>query len=140
VTQTADPELPQSDDATTSFSERLTSEFVDTRVLARIANGIAVGGFLTALAGFIISSLLTIAVGLAGLALLVTAHQVGNKLFGNDQMCRRTLGTDDGIGVAAALVGGAGILDPLPGLNPVAYGAIIFLIGFVLFVAVWEYE
>jgi murein DD-endopeptidase MepM/ murein hydrolase activator NlpD len=140
VTQMADSESEQSDDATTSFNEELNSELLNVRVFARVANGIAVGGFITVLAGFVVSSLLTIALGLAGLALLMTAHQVGNKLFKNDQIHRGSLGTDDGVGVAAALIGGAGVMNPLPGLSPAAYGAGIFVTGFVIYLAVREYE
>jgi murein DD-endopeptidase MepM/ murein hydrolase activator NlpD len=140
VAQTADPGPRHSDNVTARFNEGPTSELIDARVFARVANGIAVGGFVTVLAGFIISSFLTIALGLAGLALLMTAHQARNKLFGSDQIRRGTLGTDDGVGVAAALVGGTGIMNLLPGLSPAAFGAGIFAAGFVMYVAVWESE
>jgi murein DD-endopeptidase MepM/ murein hydrolase activator NlpD len=140
VTQSDGPETRQGDGTAVSLNDGLTSEFVDARLFARVASGIAVGGFITFVAGFIISSLLTIALGVAGLALLTTAYHVKNNLFGGDRIRRRILGMDDGVGVAAALTGGAGIMNLLPGVSPVGYGAGLFLIGFVVYATVWEYE
>jgi hypothetical protein len=109
------------------------------RTLARVANGLAVGGFATVLAGFVVSSLSTIALGLAGLAGLALAYQSGGKLLNGDRIRPGSLGTIGGVGGATALVGVFGTVNILPEFGSVALGAGVFVLGSVLYIAVWEH-
>jgi len=116
-----------------------TSGLSGVRTLARVANGLAVGGFATVLAGFVVSSLSTIALGLAGLTGLVLAYQVRSKSLDGDRIRRGSLGTIGGVGVATALISVFGTVNMLPELGSVVVGAGVFVTGFVLYIAVWEY-
>jgi hypothetical protein len=99
-----------------------------------------VGGFVTVLAGFFVSSLLWIALLLGVLALLKSALDLASKFFADDQTDRGLLGFYDGLLVAVGLVVPPEILYLLSDINPFVYGACVFLTGFVLYIGVWEYE
>jgi len=139
VSHTPDREPPESDDVAVTPDVGVAPGLSSVRVLGRVANGLAVGGFATVLAGFVVSSLSTIALGLAGLAGLVLAYQIGGKLLNGDRTRRGSLGTIGGVGVAAALVGVFGAVNMLSEFGSVAIGAGLFVTGFVLYIAVWEY-
>ena len=140
VTRTADPNPAQNTEMAASSEVNLSAELVDARGFARVANGIAVGGFVTVLAGFLISSLLWIALLLGVLALLKSALDLVAKFLGDDQTDRGLLGFYDGMLVAVGLVVPPEILHVLSDINPSVYGACVFLTGFVLYIGVWEYE
>jgi len=139
VSHAPDREPPKSVDAADTPNMEVTPGLNSVRTLARVTNGLAVGGFATVLAGFVVSSLSTIALGLAGFAGLGIAYLIGSKLFNGDRTRPGTLGTIGGVGVAAALVGVFGTVNMLPEFGSVAIGAGVFVTGFVLYIAVWEY-
>lgn len=131
---------PRRSDDTTAAPEAIATPGLDSvRTFARVANGLAVGGFVTVLAGFVVSSLLTIALVLAGFAALALAYQVGRQLSGGDRVSLESFDTVGGVGVAAALVGTFGSSNVLPALDSFTAGAGMFVTGFLLYVAVWEY-
>ena len=140
VTQTTDPNPPQSTERAARSETNLSAELVDARGLIRVANGIAVGGFVTVLAGFFLSSLLWIALLLGVLVLLKSGLDIVAKFLGDEQTDRGLLGFYDGMLVSVGLVVPLEILHVLPDISPSVYGACVFLVGFVLFTGVWEYE
>lgn len=135
VTHSPDEDQRGHDDAAVAAETEATPELRGVRTSARAANGLAVGGFVTVLAGFVVSSLSTIALGLAGLAGLALAYQGGRRLLGDDRLRPGSFGTIGGVGVAAALVSAFASMR----LDSFTVGAGLFVTGFVLYVAVWEY-
>lgn len=140
VTQSSDPHPAPKTETAASSEANLSAELVDSRGLARVASGVAVGGFVTVLAGFFVSSLLPIALLLGVLALLKSALDLGSKFFGDDQTDRGLLGFYDGLLLAAGLVAPPEILQVFTEINPSVYGACVFLAGFVFYISGWEYE
>jgi murein DD-endopeptidase MepM/ murein hydrolase activator NlpD len=136
---THDPEeASRSEDETEDPEVEKSPGYDAVRSLARVANGLAVGGFITVLAGFVVSSLSMIALGLAGLAgVLLAYHTVGVLLA--DGVRRGSLGMAIGLNLAATLAVGVETMHVATGLGPSALGAGVFMMGFVLYIAVWEY-
>jgi hypothetical protein len=108
--------------------------------LGTLAKGIAVGGLLTVLAGVLVPSLAAIAVGLAGVAGLAGLYHLGQRLRIGDRSRSRSIVTAGGAGLAAVLVGTVAVASPISPASPFTVGVGLFLVGFLLFTAVWEYE
>ena len=104
--------------------------------IGRVAKGLSVGGYAIILAGFVVPTLLPIAFGLAGVAGLTLAYQVGRWLLTGDQMRVGSVSTAAGVGVAAALVGAA---SRLAMASSSIVGAGVFMTGFLVYLFVWEY-
>jgi murein DD-endopeptidase MepM/ murein hydrolase activator NlpD len=127
------------DDTTVDSGTTATPGLGGVRALGRVATGLSVGGFVTVLAGFVVSSVQTIALGLAGIAGLALASQVGRRLLDGDGVRSGSLGTTGGVGSAAVVVGAVGSSAAFPALDPSTVGVGVFVAGFLLYVAVWEY-
>lgn len=136
VTRTSDDDSAQ-DDAT-SAPEATRPTFDRIRALGRVANGLAVGGLITVLVGFVVSSGTTIALGLAGLAGLGLAYQGGREMLDDGHVRIGAFGMSIGVGIAAALIG-AGTVTVRPATGPITVGLGVFLAGFLLYLGVWEY-
>lgn len=108
--------------------------------LGTLAKGIAVGGLLTVLAGVLVPSLAAIAIGLAGVAGVAGLYHLGQRLRIGDRSRSRSIVTAGGAGLAAALVGTVAVASPISPASPFTVGGGLFLLGFLLFTAVWEYE
>nr|WP_240452093.1 M23 family metallopeptidase [Halostella salina] len=139
VSHTTDGAPHRSEDTAGPSEVTASSGLSRVRTLGRVATGVSIGGFVTVLAGFVVPSLQTIALALAGLAGLGLVYQVGRGLVNGDRVCLRSLGTVCGVGVAAALTGGFAALDILPALDSSGIGTGMFVTGFLLYIAVWEY-
>ncbi|MDB2262133.1 hypothetical protein PM035_14220 [Halorubrum ezzemoulense] len=109
------------------------------RTLGRVATGFSIAGFIIVLAGFVVPSLQMIVLVLAGLAGLELVYQFGRSLVNGDRVRFGSLGTVCGVGVAAALVGAFAPLDILPAFESSRIGTGIFVTGFLLYIAIWEY-
>lgn len=109
------------------------------RLFGQIVTGFSIGGFITVLAGFVVPSLQATALVLAGLGGLGLLYQVGQDFTDSDQIRFGSLGMVCGVGVAAMLVGTFATLDMLPELDSSGIGTGIFVIGFLLYIAIWEY-
>jgi murein DD-endopeptidase MepM/ murein hydrolase activator NlpD len=101
VSDTTDGELHRSEDTTGPSEVTASSGLSRVRTLGRVATGFSISGFVTVLAGFVVPSLQTIALALAGLAGLGLVYQFGRGLPGGDRVRLGSLGTVCGIGVAA---------------------------------------
>jgi murein DD-endopeptidase MepM/ murein hydrolase activator NlpD len=139
VSDTTDGELHRSEDTTGPSEVTASSGLSRVRTLGRVATGFSISGFVTVLAGFVVPSLQTIALALAGLAGLGLVYQFGRGLVNGDRVRFGSLGTVCGVGVAAALVGAFAALDILPALESSGIGTGMFVTGFLLYITVWEY-
>jgi len=139
VSQTTDGEPHRSEDTAGPSEVTASAELSRIRMFGRIATGFSIGGFVTVLAGFVVPSLQTTALALAGLASLGLVSQVWRTLADGDRVRFGSFGTICGVGVAAALVGAFATLDTLPALDSSGVGTGMFVTGFLLYIAVWEY-
>jgi hypothetical protein len=139
VSQTAGGEPNRTNDTADPAEVTTSAGLRRVRMLGRIATGFSIGGFVTVLAGFVVPSLQTIALALAGLAGLGLVYQVGRNRIDGDQVRFGSFGTVYGVGVAAALVGAFDALDMVPGFGSSGVGTGMFVTGFLLYIAVWEY-
>ncbi|GAA0682118.1 hypothetical protein GCM10009020_34090 [Natronoarchaeum mannanilyticum] len=139
VAHTTDGEPHRSEDIAGPSEVTASAGLSRVRTLGRVATGVSIGGFVTVLAGFVVPSLQTIAPALAGLAGLGLVYQVGQGLVNGDRVRLESLETVCGVGVAAALVGVFVALDTLPALDSYRVGTGMFVTGFLLYIAVWDY-
>lgn len=116
-----------------------TTDLGGVPTLGRVAEGLAVGGVVTVLAGVVGASVPTIALGLAGLAGLALAYLGGRALLVGDRVRLGSVAMVSGVGVAAALVGAFAASNLVPALGPSTVGAGVFMSGFLVYLAVWEY-
>ncbi|CQH58873.1 peptidase M23 family protein [Halobacterium hubeiense] len=137
VTHAPDGEPPQRDDAASNEDPTSAGGLGAVRTAARLSNGFAVGGFATAVAGFVVSAA-TISLGLAAAAGAAFAAFAGKRLFGSG-VGLGSVATVAGVAAAAAAVGGVTASDALPAVRTFALGGGVFLLGFAVFVAGWEY-
>jgi murein DD-endopeptidase MepM/ murein hydrolase activator NlpD len=140
VSHTAESEPRRTEDSGGPPEPTATSSLGWVRMLGRAATGLSVGGFVTVLAGFVVPSLQTIALGLAGLAGLGLAYQVGRHILEDDRVRPGSFGTVGGVAVAAAVVAAADASNVFPELGSSQVGPGVFVTGFLLYIAVWEFE
>ena len=138
VTHTPEKERRR-DDTAKSPETTATARLDSINTSGQLANGLAIGGLLTVLVGFVVSSLPTIAFGLAGLTGLVFAYHALKVLSGDNSVRLGSFATAVGLGVAAAMVGAFGSLALLPEVDASTVGVGVFMAGFALYIAVWEY-
>ncbi|WP_144906614.1 peptidoglycan DD-metalloendopeptidase family protein [Halobellus captivus] len=131
---------PTRRDDTAGSSEAMASSGLSrARMLGRVGIGFSIGGFVTVLAGAIAPSLQTVALALAALAGLGLFYQVGRDLIDGNRIGFGSLGTVCGVGVASALVGAFAAQDIFTTLDSSGVGTGMFVTGFLLYIAVWEY-
>jgi hypothetical protein len=107
--------------------------------LGAVGKGLSTGGLATVLAGFVVPSLTTVAVGLAALAALTVVYWGSRGRSTGDRSRRTALATTAGVALAAVLVGVASVWNGLPNAGPFTVGVGVFLVGGLLYVASWEY-
>ena len=139
VSHTTDSEPDRIEERSVRAEVPTASGLSPIRMFGRVATGLSIGGFVTILTGIVVSSLQTIALALAGLAGLGLVYQVWRHVVEGDRVRFDSVGTICGVGVAAALVGGFVALDALPELASSGFGTGLFVTGFILYIAVWEY-
>lgn len=131
---------PHRTNETDSRSEPTTTATLDrVRLFSRVATGLSVGGFTTVLTGFVEPSLRIISLVLVGLVGLGLFYQGIQHLLDDNQVRLGSLGTVGGVGLAAALVGVLSTSNMLPELGSSAIGTGLFMTGFLLYVAIWEF-
>ena len=139
VTHVADGQTDRTDDGSRDPEPATAPALGGVRRVAGLANGIAVGGFVTVLAGVVGASLTTAALLVGGLAGLGLASLGARLVVGNGSVHSASVGTVGGVGLAALAVGAFAGLSALPTVAPVALGAGLFLTGAVLYGGSWEY-
>ncbi|SFS92168.1 M23 family metallopeptidase [Halostagnicola kamekurae] len=140
VTSTADDGPNRIDDVVDPSEMTASWGLGRVRMLGRIAIGFSIGGFVTVLAGFVVPSLQTIALALAGLTGLGLVYQAGRGLVDGGRVQFGSFSTVGGVGMTAAVVSAVDVLDMLPELGASPVGTGVFLTGFLLYIAVWEHE
>jgi len=140
ISATADDEPHGTDDATDLSEVTTSSDLSRVRMLGRAAIGFSIGGFVTVLSGFVLPSLQTVALTLAGFAGFGLLYRAGRGFVDGDRLQFESFSTVGGVGMAAALVGAIGVSNTLPKLDSSGIGTGMFLTGFLLYIAVWEYE
>jgi len=107
--------------------------------LGALGNGLAVGGILTVLAGFVVSSPTTVAPCLAVATGLGLLSQVRRRLRSGDSVRPGTLAPTVGVGLVAVSLTVSTTGGFPSAFGPLLVGSGAFLVGFVLYAAVWEY-
>ncbi|WP_434523219.1 M23 family metallopeptidase [Halorubrum sp. AS12] len=139
VSATADEKLNRIDDTVDPFGTTAFSGLSRVRMLGRVATGFSIGGFVTVLAVFVVPSLQTITFILAGLVGLGLLYHGGQNLMGSDRSQSGSFGTVGGVAVAALVVTVLNSMNSFLESSSSALGTGMFLTGFLLYIAVWEY-
>jgi hypothetical protein len=98
--------------------------------------GFSIGGFVTVLVGTVVSSLQTIALGLAGFADLGLLYHGAQQLLDNARSCPSSFGTVGGVAAVAIVVAALNSMSSFSGRSLSAVGTGMFLAGFLLYIAV----
>ncbi|ELZ95851.1 Peptidase M23 [Haloferax mucosum ATCC BAA-1512] len=116
-----------------------TSKLSRVGTLSRVATGLSLGGFVTAVVGVVAPSRLTVVLALAVLATLGLVYQVVRQFSNGGHVRLKSLSQGCGVGMAAMLLAVSVASGTFSSFSSLAVGAGVFTIGFVLYTAVWEY-
>lgn len=107
------------------------------RALGGVGGGLSVGGFLAAVAGLLLGSLAAVTEALALAAGLSVVALAARRLLAGG-IDAASVGTVAGVGLAAALVAALDATGAGADVSRFQIGAGLFLVGFLLYAAVWE--
>lgn len=110
------------------------------RTVGEVSKGLSIGGFLTVLIGFVVSPLMTVTLLLTGISGLALAYQVARQLLDGAHRHLESFATTGGLVLATVLVGILASSNIFSISSSSTVGAGMFMIGFLLYIVVWEFE